>query len=126
MYNQHRVFARFQTPADFELFMNGIISAWRVWVPPPPVRGWGGANQGRATSGSTPRAPDEHKIRARIAQLQEWRTFGITSLAGGEVFELERKRRVRAAPRVGTCRVRGPKPDCQRIRGRYVRTLDGR
>ena len=42
-------------------------------------------------------AADEQKIRAKIAQLQEWRTYGITTIAAGEVFEIERKRRVRRA-----------------------------
>ena len=118
MYNQHRVFARFQTPADFELFMDGIISTrWRAlanvgapWDNDRARRGATGGHvvgQRAGTSWGNGRAPnawlgsyvwmhtDEQKIRAKIAQLQDWRSFGITTLAGGEVFEIERKRRVR-------------------------------
>jgi hypothetical protein len=45
---------------------------------------------------------DEQKMRARIAQLQEWRTHGITTLAAGDVFEAERKRRVRVGMHTDT------------------------
>jgi len=53
-------------------------------------------------------AADEQKIRAKIAQLQEWRTYGITTIAAGEVFEIERKRRVR---RAAWPRNHGSRPD---------------
>lgn len=37
---------------------------------------------------------DEQRLRKQISQLQEWRRNGVTTLAGGEQFEQDKKKRV--------------------------------
>lgn len=61
LFNKMRVFARFQTSQDFDMFMEGLIY--------------------------------EQKLRHRIFQLQEWRRMGVTSLAGGEFYEADKRKR---------------------------------
>jgi hypothetical protein len=77
VYNQHRVFARFQTPADFELFMDGIISAcWPIY-PPACVyaRHWaavliGGGRYGGGCAHRRAKDAGAHCPAARVADAR--------------------------------------------------------
>ncbi|CEG00111.1 Zinc finger, ZZ-type [Ostreococcus tauri] len=56
-----RVFARFLSPTDYEMLLEGLAA--------------------------------EHRLRSRITELKEWRRNGIHTIAEGEDYDLEKRRR---------------------------------
>lgn len=75
---RYKVFAKLQTALDFEILTEGLIC--KLF---DPSRGGSRADQ-----------LDEHNLRKRIAELQEYRRVGITTAAEAEAYDHAKAARV--------------------------------
>jgi len=85
--NQSRVYALVQSTNDFDLFVDGLVrtsALLHIFIEEINT------NLNDSVAGRA----DEQRLRKQISQLQEWRRNGVTTLAGGEQFEQDKKKRV--------------------------------
>lgn len=84
--NRYKVFAKMQTAEDFEVLVDGLICKFVVSNEVPEI--------------TVPRADyervcaDEQTLRKKIAELQDYRRNGITSIADASRFDRLRNERV--------------------------------
>lgn len=84
--NRVKPFARIQTSADYEEFLDGLMCAC--------------SPSASLLTGADDRT-DELMLRKRINELQEYRKVGLTTLADADRYEKEKVARVRAAVLAG-------------------------